>query len=130
MAGIFALLALMISACASSGDPFQQALEDSQGALSSAVEAVDDLDEVVLEARYNPCQCPAPDFEVRTYGRWKRVIVTGDVQVLEAMHIEAQRLEEEGTLGHLSLEGHFDGTGVFEESGVEYEIFLIRDSWK
>lgn len=111
--------------CLSSGDPFQRALQRTDNAVESAVDALDDLDQVVLLARFNPCKCPAPDFEVRIFGRWERVLVTGEEELLEELDLLARTLDEDPGLGVFRLQGQFDGTDTFEDTGIEYELFRM-----
>lgn len=119
------VLSAMVSGCASSGDPVERALKTVADGVEEGVEAAESVDEVAVKARFNPCRCPAPDFEVKVYGRWKRIIVAGDDEVLEELRAQAEALDEAPGLGSLRLEGEFDGTGTFEETGIEYKVFRV-----
>ena len=125
------LLALMIfsGACATP-EPHQRALRRSQDLVSSGVraglQASDTAESLQIQARYNPCRCDAPDFELRLRGRWQRHILNGDPALLEALQAEALRsLESSDSLHFWYLQGSFRGTRR-DASGVEYPLFRLE----
>lgn len=70
--------------------PMQRAVRRGQADLeegrAEALEAADDQPSFVLELRYNPGQCEAPDYEVRARGRWTRAILEpADAEVEAAL---------------------------------------------
>lgn len=129
MLGLIA--AVLLWGCSIRGEPQQRALDRAEAAMFDGVdegwEAVDALDEVVVRARYNPCRCPAPDFEVRIYGSWQRILVNGDTELVHELRHRASNLAEQPGLDYLRLYGQVKTPAVYEESGVEYDRFEVVD---
>ncbi len=98
-----------------------RATTTASDAADDASGALDDLDTIQLQARYNPCHCPAPDFEVQLHGRWQRVIVDGQQQLIDELRDDAARLEQSPGLAVIWLEGDVTGTERFEPTGVSYQ---------
>lgn len=131
--GASASLLLVIMAaligCASGGEPTSQALDRAEGTIGAGIDrgmdAVESQREVDLRGRYNPCQCPAPQFELYVRGRWERVILGGDEELIENIRAQLQAEEDLGRLVHAEMRGRFDGRKIFEQTGVEYEYFRV-----
>ncbi len=125
------LLWIGASGCASSGEPSERALEEGSTTILSGIEAgvvaTEEQDVVVVQARYNPCLCPAPDYEVQVRGEWIRIIVDGDQLVLAELDERAEALAAAPQLGYLRLRGQFDDTAELEETRVEYPRFVLEE---
>ncbi len=110
-------------------DPVDRAMARSAGAVHDGLRRAqletEDPQAFALRARYNPCRCPAPDFEIYLYGAWRRYLLEGDEDLLAALQAEAQTLELNGHLGHLALRGRFAGFDRTEE-GLEFPVFLVE----
>lgn len=113
------------------GPPHQRAVDRASAAGAAAADAgagaVDDIDIIEIRSRYNPCHCPAPDFEVHLRGRWQRVIVDGESQLVEKLYEQARQLEESPGLEVFRLKGELTGSQRFDETGVEYQRFEVLD---
>lgn len=125
------LLFFAAPGCTSGGQPSERALEESSATILSGIDAgidaVDSQEVVAVRARYNPCVCPAPDFEIHLRGEWIRVIKNGDQTRLEGLRDQAQTLADLPGLHHVWLEGQFDGNAVFDDTGVEYQRFEVQN---
>lgn len=124
------LVAAIGAACSSAGTPSERALSQGYQAVFTGVDAgvsaTEEQDSLALRARYNPCVCPAPDFEIHLHGQWSRAILDGDPMVLGEMALRVQGLEEAGRLYHLWLDGKFDGEAEFEDSRIDYPRVYVR----
>jgi hypothetical protein len=135
MIHIFSRLILLMIAlsvglgCAIGSDPAERALRRSLETTSTAVDrgerAAEAKEEIPLRGRLNPCRCPAPDFEVYTRGRWQRVVIDGDEELLSDLVEQVESAEEDGRLVSLRLSGRFEGSTAFEDTGIEYPTFLV-----
>lgn len=124
-------LLLVLSASCASGPPGQQALDRASSLVSSAADrgdvAIDKLDTIRIRSRYNPCRCPAPDFEAHFRGHWQRVLLEGDDELLEQLQFDVEMHEERGELAVVVLEGEFTGPARFHQTAMEYERFYVVD---
>ena len=124
-------VAALLAGCAGGGEPSEQALHEGSAAIHSGVAAgvaaVDSQGVLTVEGRYNPCLCPAPDFEVRVRGEWTRVLMAGDTELVDDLRQVSQERSALPYLESLSLRGQFDGLGKFDETGVEYPLFEVED---
>lgn len=122
---------LVISAGCASGSPPERAAAAATSTLADAVEqgtdAAEQQDDFEIRTRYNPCRCPAPDFEARLRDRWRRIVVTGDEPLVEELTQRARTQEASPGMTFFWLEGEFAGEEQFEQTGVEYERFELRD---
>lgn len=115
--------------CASLGS-VDGAVDKSRSIVSSGVdEATDSAEEadVELQARLNPCRCPAPDFEIHVRGRWRRVIIEAGDASLVTLRDEATTFEDSRQLAVLWLRGDFSGSATHAGSGREYPRFVLHD---
>lgn len=130
MACAAAVIGALLVGC-STGPPAQRALNQSRSIVSSGIEAgiswPDDAESIEVRARYNPCRCSAPEFEIRTYGRWKRVLLRGEPEMIEQLESEAVSLHGTRGLDFLRLQGRFDGSERYEPNGLQYERFEVLD---
>lgn len=121
----------LVAGCATS-DPGERALRRGNTAVASGVDSAtsttESLDSVELKGRYNPCHCPAPDFEVHLRGRWQRVIIVGEDDAIDELDAAARSLDDSSSLGFVSISGRLDETATFEETGVAYDAFYITDA--
>lgn len=129
---LFVLFALLFasSACITGGDPLERSLSRSRNVVSSGVQAglqaSDNADSLRIQARYNPCRCDAPDFELRVRGRWERYVLNGDPALLEELQAAALlSIENDDPLRFWYLEGAFRGTRK-HPSGGEYPLFRLE----
>ena len=117
--------------CATGGDPPERALAQSSAVVSdgvdAAITALDSQDSLILRGRYNPCRCPAPDFELHVHGHWTRVILRGDTTSLEALQVQAEELDAAPHLVYFRMTGQFDGSARFDATNAEYEVFEVLD---
>ena len=124
------LVMLSVAGCATS-EPGERALVRSNTAVASGVDAgthaMETLDELELKARYNPCHCPAPDYEVYLRGNWQRIAIDGDDEIMEQLETEARALSQSSPLGFVWMTGRLNGTTTFEQTGVSYESFYVAD---
>lgn len=127
---IAVLVLSLLTGCAVSSPPNERALHRSMDATAKALdradEAAEEVDQIPLIGRYNRCHCPAPDFEIYTYGRWRRVILGGDADLLAELAQEMRQASDEGRLATLKLWGQSEARAVHQESGVEYPRFVVR----
>ena len=128
---VMALIALLgLSSACATPEPYERALRRSQDLVSSGVRAglhaSDTADSLQIQARYNPCRCEAPDFELRLRGRWQRHLLNGDPALLEELEQAAQQSHEAGdSLRFWYLQGTFRGTRR-DPSGIEYPLFRLE----
>jgi hypothetical protein len=115
----------MSSLGCATGDPGQRSVEKSMSAVSSSVQAgtraSDASPELSIRARYNPCRCDAPDYELQVRGEWHRYLLGGDEDTLSEFR---QISEESKGLDIFRLRGQFSGTDVYE-TGVSYPYFVV-----
>lgn len=128
----FVFLFLVLSTgvgCAMGSDPSERALRRSLEATSTAVDrgvrAAEAMEDVPLVGRFNPCRCPAPDFEIYARGRWQRIIVDGDEAIIDDLIEQARAAEEQGRLASLRLWGRLDGSADYAETAIEYPRFRV-----
>lgn len=125
-----AIVVVLLTGCAT-GPPAERALHESRSVVSSGVEAgdraVDEIDQIEVRSRYNPCRCPSPDFELRIEGRWQRVVIGGEDEVVEMLYERAESLASTPGLGYLWLQGEFGGQEEYPATGVEYDVFRLED---
>lgn len=126
------LLALVVSSgCAIGADPLQRAMDRSREVVETGVERgrsqADSRDALWVDARYNPCNCPAPAFEIYARSRWKRVIVAGEDDVVDELFDAMEGLQASGKLAGATVRGRFDGSADYEENGAEYERFVVTE---
>jgi hypothetical protein len=121
------LACLLVSGCLTA-DPVARAMHRSSTTVERSIRtahlASEDPQIFALQARYNPCLCAAPDFEIYLYGAWHRHILEGEGQLLESLFSDAQTLELNGTLGRISLRGSFGGWSRLD-SGGEFPVFVV-----
>lgn len=123
-----AVVAALLVGC-STATPQQRAVDRGVSTVDSAVQSAttwpDRADEIEVRGRYNPCRCPAPDFEVYAYGGWNRVILDGSREMLQELRAEAEALDETPGLVFFRLRGQFDGTAEFDSTGWDYDRFQV-----
>ena len=127
---VMILLGAVGVACSSAGPPSERALDEGYRAVLTGVDAgvaaTEEQESLALRARYNPCNCSAPDFEVHLHGQWSRAMMEGDAMVLGEMVLRIQGLEEAGRLYHLRVEGKLNGKAEFEDTRVDYQRIQVR----
>ncbi len=118
-----------ISGCATTGDPLERTLIKSTSVVSSGVNAgareADTSDMLTIRARFNPCRCSTPDFELHVRGVWRRHILAGDEELLSDFQTQSEQLESTPGLHYFRLRGQFSGHDRFE-TGVEYPTFVVE----
>lgn len=115
--------------CAMGVDPRERAMARSQAVVHSGVRiATRDMERhesVTLPVRYNPCRCPAPDFEIHLYGKWQRILLEGDEDVLANFYAQAEEGYTSPGLSFYRLDGRLAGRDR-HETGVEYPVFVVQ----
>lgn len=131
IANLALIVATTLAAGCATSDPGERALLRGNTAVVSGIEeaesTTESLEDLKLKGRYNPCHCPAPDFEIYLRGNWQRVIIDGEDDALDELDAEARALAETSSLGFVSMTGRLDGTQTFEETGAAYESIYVTD---
>ena len=122
---------VVVSVGCATGEPQERAM--AQGAsivhtgVADGIDAVEAQDTIVMQARYNPCRCPAPDFEIHLRGQWRRVIVGGPEHQIDDLRQTARAMQGEGRLEDVWLTGQFDGQRPFDDTGVDHDYFEVLE---
>ncbi|RAL21820.1 hypothetical protein DL240_13290 [Lujinxingia litoralis] len=85
--------------CASAGDPLERATQIAGRALQKSTTKASTPGSIPgavrFVARYNPCRCQAPPFEIWSYGRWQRTeLRAAEDETVEALHTYARSVED------------------------------------
>lgn len=123
-----------LSACATSSgpppDPQKELLKRSQqtvvAGLDGAWTASERVDELVVRARQNPCQCDAPPDEIYIHGRWTRVYLKGDEALLASLQETQSSAEERVRIETVLVRGGLSGEVRPSERGLRYPVFEVR----
>ncbi|MFP4599870.1 MAG: hypothetical protein ACLFVJ_16550 [Persicimonas sp.] len=105
---------------------FARGREAVTSGLREGVEESEGIDDFVVAARLNPCQCDGPPHEIFIRGRWTRTYLDADETLLEAID---RRLGEAATKHELTsvlLRGAIDGDKR-SERGIDYPTFEIDE---
>lgn len=127
---IFALIGGLAVGCASQPEvaPEQRALaavaEDFADGVEEAREQANERPSYIFDVRYNPAQCPCPDFEVRAFGTWERVFIDGDLDEVQRM---ARVAENSTSLQTFRLQGRISTTTRRTEARVEFPVFEVLE---
>ena len=123
-------VAAAAAACAS-GPPEERAVVEGRSSIAAGIDAghraVDDLDHLDVRARFNPCRCPAPDFEVHVEGHWRRVLIDGEDDVVDRLQERGESLESTPGLHYFRLKGTFSGRQIFPATRGEYDVFDVQE---
>ena len=122
-------LSVAVTIGCAGGPPAERAVTEGISSIGAGIDAghqaIEDLDVIAAKARYNPCQCPAPDFELHVEGRWTRVVIDGESQLVDDLVEQGQQSEASPGLDAFVLEGRFVGQRQFETTGIDYDVFEI-----
>ncbi|AWV87843.1 hypothetical protein [Bradymonas sediminis] len=123
-----------LGACATPSDPslspqeraFQRGQTTIRAGVKDASEESASVEEFVVRARQNPCQCDAPPDEIYIHERWTRVYFEGDKAVLGALRKAHAGAEERARIETLLVRGALGARTRPSPRGIAYPVFEVR----
>lgn len=95
-----------------------------QAGVQRGISTTEALPRVKVRVRHNPVACDAPEFEVYTHQRWRRVYIDSPRELQGQLQSFKERSAANDALGFLEVEGAYGGTRR-APSGARYPVFAL-----
>ena len=129
---LFTICAIALMGCPAQtpqgrrANAFKKTIRTIETSVNKAGKAAENIDQYETVVRYNPAQCKCPPFEVYAYGRWMRVVFTGDEDALNGLAEFQTREKQNPSLRTFPVRGKFSGDTERGANNVAYPSFVLE----